>query len=37
MIISLDSVRDDLIARVESLWLDDVGALRNGNASEPWV
>ena len=35
MICSLDSIREDLIAWVESLWLEDVGVFRNGDALEP--
>ena len=35
MIISLDPIRDDLIAWAESLFLPDTGAFRNGDAPAP--
>ena len=35
MTISLDPIRDDFISWAESLWLEDIGALRNGDAPEP--
>lgn len=35
MVFSLDSMRNDLTAWAESLWLDDVGAFRNGDAPGP--
>jgi hypothetical protein len=37
MTISLDPIRDDLIAWAESLWLEDVGAFRNGNTTEAHI
>ena len=35
MTLSLDPIRDDLIAWAESLYLDDAGAFRNGDAPAP--
>ena len=35
MIISLDTIRNDLINWADSLWLDDIGAFRNGNSPQP--
>ena len=35
MIISLDTIRNDLINWADSLWLDGIGAFRNGNSPQP--
>jgi len=35
MTLSLDPIRSDMIAWAESLWLEDAGAFRNGDSSEP--